>query len=833
MAISPGSNEDFLIAILALECGSLSAAQFKQAVECNVGGGVGCIQHLVETKNLSDEQATSLLNRLHQWRRARAPDPLSFDEFSPRMLAELICETIGAGAILRQPDQSFAEPAAKGLSNNLLKAVLAAADDLSTNDGDADLNPAVAKQQPIHRVPDVGDASSSEKQRSSRQDYELVRVVGQGGLGRVWLARDKRLDRFVAVKELRRDRAGLPRHRERFLREAAIGGRLQHPNIVPLFHLGVDSDDEPFIVMNFVGGETLDAKIRTTADLRRDWVAHRGELCLALTAFLKICDAVAYAHSHGVIHRDLKPNNVMLGEFGEVLVLDWGLAKIVNDCAADSGAESPIGEHPDDATADAQNLTAAGAILGSFDYMAPEQAGSRLHKVGKRTDVYGLGAILYAIITGRPPRKASTENFTDAVRRIERVPPPTARAVNPSTPRSLDAICARAMALKPDDRYATATQLGDDIRNWLADEPVAAYRESWHRRLAREAVRRRTVASVGALTAFSLLLIFVVVQTHQYATNQSLASQQLQQTRDSFRELLSALHREVRQFAAQMHLVASLPSINDVLSGQPNETETLRAQRVLAAWSRLEPSFVQAIVVDTNGVPRTRHRRENMTGRPSLPESVLVGAAMEVLREIDKIRPDQIAFARPLAAVKLERNQRHAAIVSVPVRDEHSAAVIGVLALDTQFGYHGFQEFRVDQDVLTGLGADWFYFEPFGRLVQCAINSGRQIPTETVPRLADVFPELTPLLDAEQFPIEREIPSSKDNLMVFARREKFKEIYPMGSPIFVVSRSNNLAAPSSWLRNWSPALAAFVVVVASALLAILVSTLISKTVQSD
>lgn len=833
MAISPGSDEDFLIAILAFECGALSAAQFKQAVECNVGGGVGCIQHLVSTQKLSDMQATCLLERAHHWRRARTPELLGFDKLTPRMLAELTCDLIGTGKVAKPPDPSFAAPAAEDLPDNLLNAVFAAADDLSSDDEDAQFNAASARLPPIQRVPEVDDSLSHEQQRSTRQDYELVRVVGQGGLGRVWLARDKRLDRFVAVKELRQDRARLPRHRERFLREAAIGGRLQHPNIVPLFHLGVDSDDEPFIVMNFVGGETLDAKIRKTADLHRDWVAHRGELCLVLTAFLKICDAVAYAHSHGIIHRDLKPNNVMLGEFGEVLVLDWGLAKIVNNFAPDSGAESPTDENRDDAKSDAPDLTEAGAILGSLEYMAPEQAGSHLHKVGKCTDVYGLGAILYAILTGRPPRKASTENFWEAVRKIERVQPPTARAVNPSTPRSLNAICARAMALKPDDRYASATQLGDDIRNWLADEPVAAYRESWHRRLAREAVRRRTVASVGALAAFTLLLIFVVVQTHQHATNQSLAAQQMQQTRDSFRELLSALHREVRQTAAQMHLVASLPSINDVLSGQPNETETARAQRVLAAWSRLEPSFAQAVVVDTNGKPRARHRRENTPSRPLLPESLLVGAAMELLREIDKIRPEQIAIARPFEAEKLERNQRHTAIVSVPVRDEHSNAVIGILALDTQFGYHGFQEFGVDQGVLTVLGADWFYFEPFGRLVQYAINSGREIPTDSVPSLADVFPELAYLLDAEQFPVEREIPSNQDDRMVFARREKFNEIYPKGSPIFVVSRPNNLAAQSTWLRNWSPALAAFFVVVASALLAILVSTLISKTIQSD
>ncbi len=310
-----------------------------------------------------------------------------------------------------------------------------------------------------------------------RSRYTLTRLHGQGGLGKVWIARDQDLNREVALKELQPTQAQHPDAWRRFLKEAQVTGQLEHPNIVPVYELTRRKEDnQPFYTMKFVRGETLSDAICAYHEHRRAGTADRLELPRLLQSFIAVCNAIAYAHSRGVIHRDLKPENVVLGGFGEVIVLDWGLAKV-------SGLTDPASQSlgiSDDAQS---NATIAGARIGTPGYMSPEQAQGRIDLVDARSDIYGLGAILFAILTGRAPHRGN--DITELLDRIVSGKTPRTRSALSSIPRALDTICAKAMAKSPAARYVTAPALSDDIERWLADEPVLAHRESVASRVRR------------------------------------------------------------------------------------------------------------------------------------------------------------------------------------------------------------------------------------------------------------------------------------------------------------------------------------------------------------
>jgi WD40 repeat protein/serine/threonine protein kinase len=340
--------------------------------------------------------------------------------------------------------------------------------------------------------------------------YALVRPHATGGVGQVWLAHDADLDRDIALKELRVERAGDPAITARFLREARITGRLQHPGIVPVYELvhgepdpdGDSAAEGPFYTMRFVQGRTL-------TDAARDYHAKRAagtagplDLAALLNAFVSVCNTVAYAHSRGVIHRDLKGQNVVLGDFGEVIVLDWGFAKLVG------------GPDEDEATAAAPDPwappdhTLAGQVVGTPAYMAPEQAAGRPGRVDCRTDVYGLGAILYEILTGRPPFPG--DDPREVLRQVREQEPPRPEAVCRRVPAALAAVCRRALARDPAARYPSAADLGREVQRWLADEPVTAYREPTWSRLQRWARRHKpTVAGLGALVVTGLAALML------------------------------------------------------------------------------------------------------------------------------------------------------------------------------------------------------------------------------------------------------------------------------------------------------------------------------------
>ncbi len=334
--------------------------------------------------------------------------------------------------------------------------------------------------------------------------FRKERFHARGGQGEVWVARDEELGREVALKGLRPQHADDPIYRARFLREARLTGRLQHPNIVPVYGLDADADGRPVYGMRFVEGQSLGEALedyhrgRAARDPSADALAFRK----LLGRFVAACRAVAYAHSRGVLHRDLKPGNILLGEFDETLVVDWGLAK-QTDQPADDGADEASGLVTGEIEA---GLTRQGKALGTPAFMSPEQAAGRFNDVGSASDVYSLGATLYSVLTSRPPFEHSDQRVV--LFQVQTGTFARPRELNPRVPRALEAVCLKAMAFRREDRYRTAAELADDVERWLADHPVSAWREPASVRGRRWVARHRTSVSGLAAAAMVALVSF-------------------------------------------------------------------------------------------------------------------------------------------------------------------------------------------------------------------------------------------------------------------------------------------------------------------------------------
>jgi serine/threonine-protein kinase len=356
--------------------------------------------------------------------------------------------------------------------------------------------------------------------------YTKTRPHAQGGIGQVWLARDGVLGREVALKELRPEHADRPEAWARFLAEARITGQLEHPGVVPVYELAQrPGDDRPFYAMRFVRGRTLSEASRACHESRQAGRAGPLELLALLNAFVAVCQAVAYAHARGVIHRDLKGDNVVLGDFGEAVVLDWGLAKVVGGPGRHGGegegetgraVPPPVSLHD----TGRRQETAQGQVLGTPAYMSPEQAAGRQDEVGEPSDVYGLGALLYEVLTAQAPFRGA--DVHEILRRVLDEPPRPPRAVVATTPPALEAVCLKALAKNPADRYPSAAALAQDVQRYLAGEPVAAYPEPLAARLGRWASRHRTLVTTAAATLLVALASLALATTLLSAANRKL-----------------------------------------------------------------------------------------------------------------------------------------------------------------------------------------------------------------------------------------------------------------------------------------------------------------------
>jgi serine/threonine protein kinase len=371
---------------------------------------------------------------------------------------------------------------------------------------------ALARLREVSELPDL-----------SGSRYRLLEPIGRGGMGAVYLVEDGVLQRAVAMKVLH----GLPTDgaaAQRLRQEALILAQLEHPGIVPVHDAGTLPDGRTFYVMKHVRGRRLDG-----------YAAEGPPLHERLEIFRRICETVASAHAAGVVHRDLKPENIMVGAFGEVVVMDWGVAKLLSPPADGSGEPPPPGggagsweasalaggarsasvpagqsraravEPPPPAAA--AGLTLPGTVLGTPGYMAPEQARGEVVHISPQTDVFALGAILHFLISRSPPPAAPAPPAGDGVAPT-REGGPDSHAIAPGAPRPLRAICRKAMATHPAERYASALLLADDVSRFLARLPVDAHRESVWGATQRLAARYRVALwIVGAYVLMRLILI--------------------------------------------------------------------------------------------------------------------------------------------------------------------------------------------------------------------------------------------------------------------------------------------------------------------------------------
>jgi formylglycine-generating enzyme required for sulfatase activity/serine/threonine protein kinase len=371
---------------------------------------------------------------------------------------------------------------------------------------DADVQASVARvcPTPSHADPETTGPFIGPGTLPPHARFHILRPHARGGLGEVFVARDQELRREVALKEIQERHAGHPESRARFLLEAEVTGSLEHPGIVPVYGLGCYADGRPFYAMRFIQGDTLKDAIHAFHQADQSGRSESGrslELRQLLGRFVDVCNAIAYAHSRGVLHRDIKPANIMLGKFGETLVVDWGLAKVMGQGGGEGGEGPLVPGRGGDAA-----MTQSGVALGTPAYMSPEQAVGKLDQLGPASDVYSLGATLYCLLTGQAP--FAEADVGAVLARVQRGDFPRPRQVNRRVPAALEAVCLKAMGNKPQDRYATPRELAEEVEHWLGDEPVGAYREPWPTRAGRWVRRHQTpVAGVTALLLTSLIAV--------------------------------------------------------------------------------------------------------------------------------------------------------------------------------------------------------------------------------------------------------------------------------------------------------------------------------------
>ncbi len=335
--------------------------------------------------------------------------------------------------------------------------------------------------------------------------FRNLTEVARGGMGVIYRAVDPAIGRLVAIKStlpgIALDRSFL----ERFLREARITGRLQHPNVPPVYEIATTSDGRTYFAMKLIEGQSLARDLAAVRDEPGGLVAARDRL---LDQFTRVCDAIAYAHSMDVIHRDLKPDNVMVGRFGEVLVMDWGIALAPGEPVQPDSQDAPTRrlDRPGDASAfeSSDRLTLAGTILGTPAYMSPEQAGGDLERIDARTDVFSLGAMLYEILTLERPFADHTLRGV-ATGTVGWVPvPPSRRSPLARIPAEMDAVVLKAMEVDPARRYASVVELQADVAAFRQGGLLAAVHYTAFQR-ARKWVRRNRLASVAVLVAGAAL----------------------------------------------------------------------------------------------------------------------------------------------------------------------------------------------------------------------------------------------------------------------------------------------------------------------------------------
>jgi serine/threonine protein kinase/Flp pilus assembly protein TadD len=504
------------------------------------------------------------------------------------------------------------------------------------------------KRKPAHATADRWE---------QQQRYELVTNFARGGLGQIWMAQDVRLKREVAFKELLPSALRNSSALERFLEEAQITGQLEHPGIVPIYDIGYQANGTPFYSMKLVRGETMEKYIEEMHALQAGSSERILQFRKLLRSFIDICNAMAFAHDRGVLHRDLKPLNVMVGAFGETLVLDWGLAKIIGtDNLADD--HTPLGPSADGLGADGETViesstpqasqasgddathvvaetsgstasqataslidgqsqgatfgstrrmvvtdvrtagsqTMTGSVMGTPAYMPPEQARGDIDDLDARCDIYALGGILYKLLTNHQPiGRGKLKQVLQDVKDGKIVPP---RKHDPSIERPLEAVCMKALATKEDDRYDSALKLAADVEAWLADEPVSVFEEPFMVRFRRWRKRHRTAVTSSSVAALLLVVVWVGLAWSHSMTLESIRADVKEHVDDSDAALaLNEFTKAKDEITEAIGRANSEADLADLANSMNAKLEVIESRRVGDLRQSVEAQLSDAVAL--------------------------------------------------------------------------------------------------------------------------------------------------------------------------------------------------------------------------------------------
>ena len=451
-------------------------------------------------------------------------------------------------------------------------------------------------------APDAGADDSRIKTPYGRR-YRLCGTVGKGGLGIVHLALDRRIGREVAIKQIVAEKSGVDeRTLGRFLREARLTGQLEHPGIVPVYEIGVNAEGAPYYVMRYVRGRTLHDCLREEACGKPGSDGMAARLAW-LDSLIAVCETMAYAHSHGVIHRDLKPSNIIIGEFGETVVLDWGLAKALDESADRSEQTDSVFKLPDHLKTPDRQLSIGDEIMGTPGYMSPEQVSSMWGEVDRQTDVYALGCMLHALLTGNAPYSGTVMEIIDELERKN--PTPAFQGVWHEIPPELKAICERAIVKDRALRFKDAGELARELKAYRDGRMVSVHSYTRRELLSRFASRNK-----GWLTACAAALVALVIGTALAVTfglrahsAQLAAMAALDRSRQAMMEITSRSDRATRlstEAADMIALSMSTLTAELMLHGPAVAAADTRAATLQALWGK-HPEVEDFLLVDMAG----------------------------------------------------------------------------------------------------------------------------------------------------------------------------------------------------------------------------------------
>lgn len=434
------------------------------------------------------------------------------------------------------------------------------------------------------------------------EEFDVTDLVGRGGMGAVYRARETRLDREVAIKLLAREAGADPEFAARFAREAQVTAKLDHPSIVPVYGVGYDALGRCYYSMRLVRGRELGEIFQLANAGREGWNVAR-----AVAVMVRVCQAVAFAHGKGVVHRDLKPSNIMVGELGEVYIMDWGLAKMagVTDLRdirlrLESGGVSAQETIVTSGTAgDSALMTMDGSVVGTPAYMPPEQALSRVDEVDHLSDIYSLGAVLYELLAGHAPYspKGSKSTPAEVLSTLSTQPPTRVQGENAKAPAELVAVCEKAMARRREDRYPHALDLAEDLQAWLDGRVVGAH-GTGALIVARKWIGRNRALAMASvvLTILGLLAVAVVQFVANRDVTAALGSEQQAKT-EALATLAESFAKAGFEADKQGEFAKAALLFERASAVAPHESARLANRVRTREWSRRATRVIRAFSI--------------------------------------------------------------------------------------------------------------------------------------------------------------------------------------------------------------------------------------------